>query len=420
MALTQQKRAAAVLAVLAFLVVAAATLTPARPAGTEQPIWCLACGDYATLDFLLNVVLFAPLGAALRVAGMAPRRVILGCALLSLAIELLQLRVVAGRDTSIADLIANVAGSGLGVLMAGAAARLLRPTPAQARRLAMIAAAVWLVVMALAALLVQPWRPAGWLNGQYVPVDDAADGFDGALIRARIDGDSIPVFGIPPSNPVARALRRDSVSLTVALAPSPPTPEPVAIVGIGAPRRGKIFGIAQDGSDALFRMRLRAEEAKLRAPSLRLTEGLRSAAPAAAPPILVRAGVAHRALFLEVHGAPGAAELVLPLTVGLGWTLLVPWVLRLTQVPTLANALWMAMLLLPLGYWAALGSRPRPTWTIVAAVVLLLVLGLGVLPVAIGAHATPVGEWLGAVAGLTLGAAAAARALRAGAVRPPD
>jgi hypothetical protein len=81
--------------------------------------------------------------------------------------------------------------------------------------------------------------------------------------------------------------------------------------------------------------------------------------------------------------------------------MLVPWVLRLTSVPRVANALWMALLILPLGYWSAASAWRGRALLLTAGA---LALGLGVLAPWLGAHASPPGEWLGAIAGLAAGA----------------
>ena len=95
---------------------------------TANPLWILlhswqpAVGRYFLRDTIVNVILYMPLGFA---AHMVFRKsqlpgfgiygpVLLGV-LLSAAMELTQL-LVPGRNTSMADLITNVIGSGLGVM----------------------------------------------------------------------------------------------------------------------------------------------------------------------------------------------------------------------------------------------------------------------------------------------------------------
>src|SRR4030095_14675064 len=59
-------------AMAAAALIVAATLTP-RPSQAEfvalTPPWCLICGDLGTVDMLLNLALFVPLGIGLRMAG---------------------------------------------------------------------------------------------------------------------------------------------------------------------------------------------------------------------------------------------------------------------------------------------------------------------------------------------------------------
>ncbi|HET7241044.1 MAG TPA: VanZ family protein, partial [Gemmatimonadales bacterium] len=62
------------------------------------------------MDVFLNLLLFVPLGAGLRLAGWRWRSVVLGAALVSFTVELLQYTVVTGRDASLSDLLTNTTG----------------------------------------------------------------------------------------------------------------------------------------------------------------------------------------------------------------------------------------------------------------------------------------------------------------------
>jgi len=62
-------------------------------------------------DVAQNLLLFAPLGAALFLATRSHAKSFLLGAALSLAVELLQLHAIRGRDASLADWIANALGT---------------------------------------------------------------------------------------------------------------------------------------------------------------------------------------------------------------------------------------------------------------------------------------------------------------------
>lgn len=119
-------RRAAIGAVL--LGIALITLRPKPDATIRGCRWCVACGEFGTLDRLLNIALFAPFGALLvRLRGWSRRDVALIAAALSIGIELAQLHWVAGRDASLSDVVGNTFG-GVG----GAAAMRVAPRLAHA------------------------------------------------------------------------------------------------------------------------------------------------------------------------------------------------------------------------------------------------------------------------------------------------
>src|SRR4029077_6988777 len=92
-------------------------LRPAAVVERVPPWWCVACGDRGRADFLLNVILFLPLGCALRLAGARIRTAVLIGMFLSITIELTQ-AFIPGRDTSLGDVISNTTGTFLGFVVA--------------------------------------------------------------------------------------------------------------------------------------------------------------------------------------------------------------------------------------------------------------------------------------------------------------
>jgi VanZ family protein len=113
------------LVLLAFVV-----FLPAREAGRVTGIVGWLAEALATfgvprdpaavvLEFLANVVLFAPLGVLLVLAfpGVRWWAVVLAGFLLSVGIELVQL-AIPSRVSSVSDVVANTAGTALGLLLA--------------------------------------------------------------------------------------------------------------------------------------------------------------------------------------------------------------------------------------------------------------------------------------------------------------
>jgi glycopeptide antibiotics resistance protein len=66
------------------------------------------------LESVFNILLFIPLGGALRTRGLSVRKTVLIASAISTSVELLQLFVVAGRTTSVDDVMLNAVGAAAG------------------------------------------------------------------------------------------------------------------------------------------------------------------------------------------------------------------------------------------------------------------------------------------------------------------
>src|SRR2546430_5704779 len=117
----------------ALLPILVATLWPVPGHEPEGFISCIACGEHATSDVLLNIILFVPLGAAVALHVRSLSRCALSAALLSATIELAQL-YIPGRDSSLGDVLSNTLGGTLGALLTRTAVLWLLPSPARAAR----------------------------------------------------------------------------------------------------------------------------------------------------------------------------------------------------------------------------------------------------------------------------------------------
>src|SRR5262245_39466874 len=109
--------AGAACALLALAAICVATLTP-TPGTPSTSFWCIVCGDRGMLDFAANIVMFVPLGFALMLATERRWLSVIVCVATTFSVELLQVSVVAGRDASLGDLLANTLGGGIGITLA--------------------------------------------------------------------------------------------------------------------------------------------------------------------------------------------------------------------------------------------------------------------------------------------------------------
>ena len=110
----------AAITLLAIAAIAVATLTSLGDADTsdESMLWCVMCDRERVVDFAANVLLFAPFGFGLVLAGTTWLRATLAGLALTLGIELVQAFVLTGRYASAGDVLANTAGALLGALAA--------------------------------------------------------------------------------------------------------------------------------------------------------------------------------------------------------------------------------------------------------------------------------------------------------------
>jgi hypothetical protein len=110
----------------------------------------------------------------------------------------------------------------------------------------------------------------------------------------------------------------------------------------------------------------------------------------------------------------------IPISASLGWTLLLPveWFIEGTRFELVASWIWIACLLLPLGYWGgrfALSLPTRSAATIrmigVPIALVLIFVGLVAIPKAFGLAEATISDWLAASTGILLGLALARRAI---------
>jgi hypothetical protein len=99
----------------------------------------------------------------------------------------------------------------------------------------------------------------------------------------------------------------------------------------------------------------------------------------------------------------GAVGLDFPHTAALAWTALLPWDVALTPAWWPVNALWLALVILPVGFWASAGGgAPARDWW--PGLIPLAAVVAGAL--AFGVSWPMPGEWAGLVGGIMAGTAA--------------
>lgn len=350
---TSKRRRALIAAALALAAIAALTLVPlprqlAESAAT--PWYCLICGEQGMVDVILNVALFVPLGVALGMGGIRPLRAALAGLALATAIELLQATLVTGRDPSLSDVLTNGTGTAVGAGLAWIAPDLWRPSVARARRLALGAALAWAAMLAVTGWLLTPDRPTARPRLVRAPVVQFLEPFQGSIQGSSWDS---------TAGSLALGAQVTTAGLTDRLAP---------VLELQDGERYPWARLGQLGQKPVFTLRLHATRVRLRTPAVRAYGGVIPATPAHA---LLKGGTTGPVLWVEgaVDGHRHRAEL--PLTPGLGWMLLLPLNYPFDVYPGWTSAVWLALPLLLVGFWAG-RARMRLLLVMAAAVVVLL------------------------------------------------
>jgi hypothetical protein len=143
------------------------------------------------------------------------------------------------------------------------------------------------------------------------------------------------------------------------------------------------------------------------------TIAIRVPVPAGMPWLHVVGAVEPAALRVTAAGEAGRFERRVPLTASLGWALLLPVRATIGPWSSIASAGWLAVLLVPAGYYAVAASdvkagrswprrrRVRYLWVAPPAAI---VLGLGLVPAWLGIAATAWTDWVAAGTGVGVGA----------------
>ncbi len=390
---------------VAVILIALFTLRPSPEdihTVAQTDFLCLyTCGDQALRDAVLNIVLFIPLGLALALwlPGWAA---LLLCVAATGGIEYVQWGWLAGRDASLRDLLTNTLGGGLGLWLAHGWRKVLLPAAPAAVRLATSAGLVWLAVVGLTAVAVQPSLPDTTWWGQWAPQLGQFELWRGTLLAADVNGVALPNGQAASTSRLRRELRSDRATVTARILTGPQPTETAPIVSSFDGEQREIFVLGQRGMDLVFSIRTGLLAAGLRGPLLRFPDAL---ALPPGEPVTVSGGISDRGWLLQVTTATATTTWHTRWSAGLLWTGFLPFTYVLGADTRPLNALWLGLLLLPAGYWmgCATDRRRAMLWQ-----VLIVVLGLGLLAPLAGLSFSPALEWLGSLAGGAAGLLAGA------------
>ena len=374
-------RAAAYCSVLLALSVAAICVATLRADGRTLPAgWtlALASGDEAAAELLQNLLLFVPLGLALAMHGLRWRSLLLAGVALSFSVEFLQ-QWIPGRDPSVGDVVTNAVSTLLGGAMVWTAPRWLHPPARRAAWLSLGAAAVAAVAWLGTGWLFQPAFPRTAYYDRWTPDIPHWPNYKGKVVGATLgpvvledgpigSGDTLLAAGAP-------------ILIRARAGPAPRRSAPLLTISDAAHR--DIFIVGVDREDLLIVYRTRAAALALSRPDLRVRHALAGVQPGDTFTVAVRRDCINTSCGLGY-------------TIGDGWKLIFypehfsPWALRLL------NAMWVGGGLLGVGLW----GRRHPAS---GAALLLAAATLALGPDLVALKPTPLGDWLGALAGLVVG-----------------
>jgi hypothetical protein len=385
---------------LAAGAIAVALLTLLPHPGQEElvratPPTCLVCGALGGVDVILNVLLFVPIGLGLGLLGVPwPLAAAVGLGASGL-VEFLQMKVVAGRDASLSDLITNSAGAILGAGLGRSWRGLLLPSARAAGALAAGWGLAWLALATATGSGLHPVPTGADWYGQWAPELGHLDRFQGEVLSARAGGAPLPPGRRDDAPAWEERLTSPEFSVAAAIRTGPPPARLAPIVSVFDADQEEVLLLGQWGHDLVYRVRMAPARLRLRNPAVRLPGGLD------APPgseVSIAGGTSGPRFVLASDGPGGARSRVLPFSPHWTWALLLPYDYALGPESGALTALWLFGLLLPLGWWAA-RSGPAGPW----GSALALVIGVAGIRAWLGFDAAPIGEWLGAGAGLALG-----------------
>ena len=416
--------------IVAVLLIAMATLPPA-PGNPIEPRWqCLVCGSTGMTDVVVNVVMFLPYGVGLAMARTRPRVAIPLIIATTFAIELLQYRVIVGRDGTLSDVITNSVGGIAGFLAAARWQWWMFASARTSAGLALTVLAAWVATLSASAVAFQVTSQLHGATARLAPVISPFPHFTGRIHAASLDG--TPLADHDVTRPDRDWSRGHVLEASITTNDSVTGPSPILQLGQETTDQ---MSLVQQRTDLFGRVRLRASDWRLVVPAIELPNAFASAGD----PTRVRVRVREREVTVGVTSPNVSDSVVVELAPTLGWSLLVPIGRSVGPLFRWLSALWVSGLLIPLGFWSGQlavsdaqaaslvgvsagiaregaggrpGGRVRRQALLAALILAGAVASIPVVRWASGAAATHWSEWAAVTLGLGVGAWAGIAASR--------
>ena len=407
-----------ILVVAALVIIAALTLTRGSSYTRPEVEWCIACGERGTTDAILNVLLFVPLGAGLALSAgrrLAFWRIAVISFAISTCIEAAQLLVIYGRTCSVGDVVTNTTGGVLGALVATHWRTLVTPRRRAAFHLGVVGAILWLGVLIVTSLALQPYPSDAELHVQLQPdIPSESYQYQGRVDSASIDGVSLALGLMPESTRSRVNLRSGTLSASVEV--GPPAPHmPSIIVRVLDERYDTQLQLSRVDDALVFEQRFRSIAFRLgmlQARAERVFSTTESGSGCGLPNtrLHIAGNAAGGRMGVVARGSHCQREFSVPLRATLGWIFLLPFRYALGTEASILTALWLAGLVFVWSYWlGAAVALPRDNLRALGIAGTTIVLGLGVTPRAFSLSPCAWHEWLVAALALLAGVAVGQR-----------
>ena len=355
---------------------------------------CVLCGTGGTTDFLLNILLFAPFGAMARALRWPFGRLLLCAFGLTLSIEFIQGTLLVGRDATLGDVMANTLGATLGWPLAAWWGS-LGAEPRRARATALVLLCCQGLIWLGTGFGMRPVLdgPAPWV-GRFSRAGSMSEPFAGSIQRAALDGIAVtmePMSRLPAAD--------DTLDLAVVLtrASAIPPKRSASIVRLVDATPRIFLRVSQIGQGINVEIPLAANRWLLRTPDWRYATALDI--PVSEP---WQFSWRRHATSFQMTSAPADApqrgtHQSLPVSIGLGWVWVHPFVSVISGTAVWWTALWIATWFALLGWAGSLTGRRFSGVLLVASLALFVASGaITSLPVSIG-------ELVAAVVGFGVG-----------------
>jgi len=402
-------------ALVALSVAAIAWLTLGPAHAESSPIGshlCVVCGADGGVDVLLNTLLFVPLGVGLGLSGSCPWKAVLMCFALSLSIETAQAFIVRGRAATLSDILTNTTGGAIGFWSARTAWTWLVPSRNEAAWLAAIWGSIWLLIQIVSSYSLSPSLPASQYYGNTAHERGPRAMFHGQVDSARIGTIPIPNGAFADSRSI-RQLISNGAPIVAVVRLIEPTPNFASIIRVADDKERGIVSIAEQGDRLVFSIRTGASNLRLREPAFGVPGvfvGGRPSADSAPETLVITARFNDGTVQLAAQTPSAQRELHLTPRAALAWTVVRrhQWFLENGLIERVATFLWVSVLIIPLGYWAAALRRQlkrASAFSLVVVLAGLLAGGLVLVPAAFALKGPALQDWIAALSGLGIGAA---------------